>query len=845
MNELAASAVRISPHAFIEKWKNAELRERAAAQEQFIDICRLLDEPTPAEADPKGTWYAFEKGALKTGGGDGWADVWKRGCFAWEYKGRGKNLDAAFAQLQRYAIALENPPLLIVSDMERFRIHTNWTNTVQRIYDITLEDLEDDAKRRVLKWAFSETEVEQLKPDKTRQELTEEVASDFAQLAQRLRDKGHDAETVAHFVNRLVFCMFAEDVGLLPNKMFTRMLEASSRNPEEFETHARQLFAAMERGGPVGFEHVAWFNGGLFDDDRTLPLKEEDIKRTLEVARLDWSNIDPAIMGTLFERGLDPGKRAQLGAHYTDRDKIMLIVNPVIVEPLTREWEEKRAEIEKLVQVREASEMQVRTIQTTGQKQLEPLMHEWERTGAQVEDLVEMQKEKEERIRSLRATQTQLKPATHEWKQTGVQIEKLVEVREECVQRIRALQVAQKQLETDRQKVKIGEQERRNRITSLKAKSTRAHTTAESIRDHFLERLRAFRVLDPACGSGNFLYLALRALKDLEHRANLDAEALGLSRRPPRVGPQCVKGIEINPFAAELARVSVWIGEIQWMKRNGFDAARNPILKPLETIECRDALLDVDYTEAVWPLADAIVGNPPFLGNKKMLEVLGERYVTKIRTAFTKRVPSGADLVMYWFQKAWESLASGSAARVGLVGTQAIRRGASRKVLDRIVGNGRIFGAWDDEPWIVEGAAVRVSIVCFDAAQGGPATLDGQPVDRIGSDLVASLETKEPETLDQNEGVCFQGTISGGPFEVPGDKAREWLSLPLNPNGKPNAMVLRPWSNADDLTDRPSDTWIIDFGANMPLEEAVLFQHPFQYLRSAWEHERQRRINDG
>ena len=126
------------------------------------------------------------------------------------------------------------------------------------------------------------------------------------------------------------------------------------------------------------------------------------------------------------------------------------------------------------------------------------------------------------------------------------------------------------------------------------AKRTRAITEATSIHQAFLERIANFRVLDPACGSGNFLYVALRALKDIEHRANLDAEAFGLPRGFPRVGPECVLGIEINSFAAELARVSVWIGEIQWMRRNGFDAARNPILRPLDTIECRDAAIDKD-----------------------------------------------------------------------------------------------------------------------------------------------------------------------------------------------------------------------------------------------------------
>ena len=122
----AAAAVQdVTPGEFIAKWRASELKERSASQEHFIDLCRMLGEPTPAEADPTGDRYSFEKGARKDGGGDGWADVWKRHHFAWEYKGRHANLDRAFAQLRQYALALENPPLLIVSDMARFRIHTN------------------------------------------------------------------------------------------------------------------------------------------------------------------------------------------------------------------------------------------------------------------------------------------------------------------------------------------------------------------------------------------------------------------------------------------------------------------------------------------------------------------------------------------------------------------------------------------------------------------------------------------------------------------------------------------------------------------------------------------------
>ena len=115
---------------FIAKWRASELKESSAAHEHFIDLCRLLGEPTPAQDDPSGTRYCFERGARKDTGGRGWADVWKRHCFAWEYKGKHKDLDAAFNQLRQYALALENPPLLIVSDMARFRIYTNWTNSV-------------------------------------------------------------------------------------------------------------------------------------------------------------------------------------------------------------------------------------------------------------------------------------------------------------------------------------------------------------------------------------------------------------------------------------------------------------------------------------------------------------------------------------------------------------------------------------------------------------------------------------------------------------------------------------------------------------------------------------------
>lgn len=272
----------MTPDQFIAKWKVAALKERSAAQSHFIDLCLMLDEPAPTDADPKGEWYAFERGATKTTGGEGWADVWKRGHFGWEYKGKRKDLDAAFAQLQQYALALENPPLLVVCDLDRFRIRTNWTNSVSQVHEFALDDLRDATVRQKLKWVLSDPE--RLKPGTTRQALTEQAAAEFAKLAQRLRERGHPSEAVAHFINRLVFCMFAEDVDLLPAKMFKRMLEHTLTQPDEFQALASDLFRAMKAGGRIGFEHVAWFNGGLFNDDAALPLDKDDIALTSRAA---------------------------------------------------------------------------------------------------------------------------------------------------------------------------------------------------------------------------------------------------------------------------------------------------------------------------------------------------------------------------------------------------------------------------------------------------------------------------------------------------------------------------------------------------------------------------------
>jgi type II restriction/modification system DNA methylase subunit YeeA len=190
------------------------------------------------------------------------------------------------------------------------------------------------------------------------------------------------------------------------------------------------------------------------------------------------------------------------------------------------------------------------------------------------------------------------------------------------------------------------------------------------------------RILDPACGSGNFLYLALQGVKDIEWRAILDCEALGLGMAVPRVGPEIFHGIEINPFAAELARTTVWIGDIQWRVKNAISHHPRPLLRKLDSIECRDALLTPDgkggFKEAEWPEADFIIGNPPFLGDKKMIGKPTELYVTSVRSIYRPKLRRAGDLVCFWFPKAWDGIQAGRYVRAGFVATNSIRVQATR-----------------------------------------------------------------------------------------------------------------------------------------------------------------------
>src|ERR1017187_3426235 len=587
----------MTAEVFIAKWSKVDLTERSAAQAHFLDLCELVGHPKPQEADPKGEWFTFERGASKHGGGDGWADVWKKDFFGWEYKGRHKDLDAAYDQLLEYRADLNNPPLLVVCDMDIIRVRTNFNNAPTRTHEITLAMLDQPRSLEILRAVFHEPD--KLRPGVTSEAITEKASGHFAEIAESMRQRGLDPQAVAHFLVRVVFCLFAEDVGLLERGLFTRLVTRTGSDPKKFAHHVGELFSVMATGPDFLLDPIRHFNGSLFDAGTVLELTAKEIAAIGAAAGEDWSAVDVSISGTLFERGLNPAKRTQQGAHYTGRPDIETIVEPVVLVPLRREWADVRAKVESLL--------------ATGRKP------------------------------------------------SRSQAEKLV-------------------------------------LT-------------------FLERLKTVRVLDPAGGSGNFLFVTLQKLLGLEMDVNHFLSNHGFTPQFPQVSPHQLYYIEIDAYAHDLAQTVVWIGYIQWLCANGYGYPAEPILKPMgANFLCADAL----FTD--WPEVDFIVGNPPFLGGKKLRtgdgksagSGLGDEYVEKLFTAYRDRVPAEADLCCYWFEKARDQIERGKCKRSGLLATQGIRGGANREVLKRIKDTGDIFFAISDRDWILDGANVHVSLVAFD-----------------------------------------------------------------------------------------------------------------------------------
>lgn len=732
----------LTPSQFAARWRRISLSERSAAQSHFLDLCEVLGEPHPAASDATGEHFTFEKHVNRSSGGKGFADVWRKDHFAWEYKGGHKNLAEAYKQLNDYREDLGNPPLLVVCDLNRFEVHTNFDRTCKRVYRFNLNDVIAGTATQecplppleVLRCLFSEPD--NLRPEATAARVTEDAAEKFSRLAESIELQGADprrdldSHRVAHFLMRLLFCLFADSVGLLPKHMFREMIENDRGRPQAFQRKLRSLFRAMSgRGNSFGPYDIHFFNGGLFDDDEVLDLNAADLSILHSASRLDWSAVEPSIFGTLFERSLNAQKRTQIGAHYTSPADIALIVDPVVIAPLRRQWDEVQAIVKELA-------IEAATVPKG---------------------------------------------------------------------------IAHSRIRRKMQEIVVG----------------------------WMGKLAEVRILDPACGSGNFLYVALRSLLNLWWEASVLAAEYDLATiLPLRVSPRQLYGVEVDYYAHELASIVVWIGYLQWRHERGMGEPAEPILEKLDNIQNRDAILDYDAggrpREPEWPEADFIVSNPPFLGGKRLRAGLKDKYVDDLFRVYEGRVAPEADLVVYWFEKARAALADGKVRRVGLLATQAIRGGANRHVLDRVKESAHIFMAWSDRPWILDGAAVRISMVGFEEPgdREAQAVLDGETVREINPDLTSGADTTAAAVLPENAGVCFMGTTKVGAFDLPPDVARKILSAPINPNRRPNSDVIRPWVNAMDVTRRPRGMFIIDFGTGLSEREAALYEMPFQYLKA-------------
>ncbi len=771
------SAARVE--AFIARWNSGEGgAERANYALFLVELTDLLDlpHPDPAGASRETNDYVFERAVRNTGADGkeriGRIDLYRRGCFILEakqsrWKGQVKEvaigvvppsaepeilgrrsanrgwdvlMQNAKEQAERYAKALDVehgwPPFLIVCDvghcLELFADFSGQGKNYRQFPDrngfrIHLEDLRAPAVRERLRAVWLDPHA--LDPAKRSAAVTCEIAGRLARVSRSLETRGHHPEKVAHFLMRCLFTMFAEDVGLLENGGFTQMLDTARSDPASFAPMLEDLWRAMDKGGfsPALRKPVRHFNGKLFADACAIPLDREDIGELLAAAQHLWTEVEPAIFGTLLEQALDSGERRQLGAHYTPRAYVERIVIATIIAPLRQEWQS-------LV-------------------------------------LVTVERERSDNPKAA----------------------------------VRAVQ-------------------------------------------DFHTRLVNIRVLDPACGTGNFLYVALELLKQLEGEVLETMTALGgqeaLALDTMTVDPRSFLGLEVNPRAAAIAELVLWLGYLQWHLRNG-GAVSDPVLRSFGNIRRQDAVLhhdperpkgDGSGTELPnprppeWPEADYIVGNPPFIGGKDIRARLGEHYAVALWKAHP-HINRSADFVMYWWDRAADILTQTGTRlkRFGFVTTNSITQPFSRRVIaKRMEGQHplHLVMAIPDHPWtkaMPDTAAVRIAMTV--AAPGTDAGVlrrvvreagldEDQPriefVDSrgpINSDLTIGADMTSLAALRANAGLSSRGmSLHGAGFIVTPAEA-EHLGLHRIEGLD---RYIRPYLNGRDLTGRSRGKMVID-----------------------------------
>jgi len=794
---------------FIERWGASGGSERANYQLFLAELCDLLgvERPDPAQPDNLENGYVFER-SLRFTNSEGQAttnfiDLYKRGSFVCETKqgveerggedllsaamddaartrkqGHGKRgtpgwyrtMKKARGQGERYIRALPadegRPPFLLVVDVGHvIELYSEFSRTGghytpypdTRGYRISLEGLRQESVRDRLRAIW--TDPLSLDPARVSARITRGIANRLGKLAQSLEHDGHEPELTSAFLMRCLFTMFSEDVGLLPHRSFTTLLESFRDNLDYVQPALEQLWQTMNLGGPSLQlrQKLIRFNGGLFYDNTAIALSRDQLELLIESGHADWTNVEPAIFGTLLERALEPTERHKLGAHYTPREYVERLVMPTIVQPLREDW-------------------------------------------ANVE-----------------AAATQLEDAGDT-------------------------------------------------------------TKAVAMVEDFLTRLTQIRVLDPACGSGNFLYVTLEHLKRLEGEvleslAGFGATQGRLETEGITVDPHQLLGLEINPRAVAIADIVLWIGYLQWhFRTHGNVLPPEPVLKNFHNIQHKDALIEWDNVEPVfdadgepvthwdgrttkphpatgkevpdemarlpeqryigvrradWPEADFIIGNPPFIGTSRMRAALGDGYTEAVRGAY-KELPESCDFVMYWWHKAAELARAGAIRRFGFITTNSLRQTFNRRVIEPHLAHKKplsILWAVPDHPWVdaSEGAAVRISMT---VAKGGDATGTlkkvTEEVDGGGESKELSFTTQAGKlhahlgiganlgragALLANAGLSSPGVkLHGSGFIVSQERADQ-LGLGRAPEIENH---VREYRNGRDLTQNPRGVMVID-----------------------------------
>lgn len=779
--------------AFIRRWSNLEGGAERANYAMFLtELCTVLgvDQPNPAGSDRAANDYVFERAVKPRLSEASTApkriDLYKRNAFILEAKqsrlpgqknalpnqgalfdessepfdrrtavrGWDVMMQRARKQAEDYVFLLDAdhpaPPFIITCDVGHcVELYADFTGT-GRAYDqfpdrkgfrIFLDDLRNPDIRALLVKIW--TDPHSLDPTRESTRVTREIAKRLAEVSKSLEAKGKDPEHVAHFLMRCLFTMFAEDTGLLPNDSFKALLAKSVADPAHFPQRLKRLWEEMEHGEE--FSHVIearvrHFNGGLFKDTTVFELGREEIGELHAAAKSNWTQVDPAIFGTLLEQALDKTERARLGAHYTPRAYVQLLVDVTVMEPLRADW------------------------------------------------------------------QTALTKA-EDAKEAGRDDDAIAQVRA------------------------------------------------------FHHQLCTTRILDPACGTGNFLYVALELMKKLEGEVLQTLSDLGdrqasLALPGETVDPHLFLGLELNPRAAAIAELVVWIGYLQWHYRNHESHPAEPILRAFSNInfgkrEGYDAVLTWDGypvpgvvekdrqraetypnpRRPAWPEAEFIVGNPPFIGNKRLKSRLGDAYVFALREAHTE-VPDSVDLVMYWFDRAASLLKLNSIRRFGMVTTNSISQVLNRAPLTKLLdgnnnGPASIVYCVPDHPWVdaLDGAAVRISMI---VAQRG--NIEGKLVDAIGAGF-SNIEYVEMEgtitdtlsiglnlgkciSLEANRSVSQQGVIlSGEGFRI--SPAERKLLVEDHPA---LSTLIVPYMIGNDITSHPRERYVIDVN-RLPQDE--------------------------